>query len=64
MRIVALIIAALALVTLLAANTADQEPYWSGPFSGAVTTFLSPEEDDPGFDCHVHGNRVCGPNHG
>jgi hypothetical protein len=20
-----------------------------------------PEEDEPGFDCRIHGNRICGP---
>lgn len=53
-----------AAVVVLAANTADREPYQSGPFGGAVTQILSPEEDSPGFDCHVHGNRVCGRNVG
>jgi hypothetical protein len=21
----------------------------------------TPEEDEPGFDCRIHGNKVCGP---
>ena len=26
-----------------------------------VTTGLEPAEDDPAFDCRIHGNRICGP---
>lgn len=22
------------------------------------------QEDDPGWDCHTMGNRICGPGHG
>ena len=24
-------------------------------------TVPTPEEDEPGFDCRIHGNKVCGP---
>lgn len=24
-------------------------------------TVVTPEEDDPGWNCRIHGNRVCGP---
>lgn len=30
----------------------------TGVQHGVVQT---PEEDKPGFDCQVHGNKVCGP---
>jgi hypothetical protein len=26
---------------------------------GTVT--MTPQEDEPGWDCHTMGNRVCGP---
>ena len=26
-----------------------------------ATTGLEPAEDDPAFDCRIHGNRICGP---
>lgn len=26
----------------------------------ALTAF-GPVEDDPGFDCRLHGNHICGP---
>lgn len=25
------------------------------------TVLIEPQEDEPGFDCHIHGNRTCGP---
>lgn len=44
----------------------------AAPFEGAAyagdrvatledqATALEPAEDEPGFDCRVHGNKVCG----
>lgn len=29
-----------------------------GESHGVVQT---PEEDEPGFDCRIHGNKICGP---
>ncbi|MFJ5121909.1 hypothetical protein [Kitasatospora sp. NPDC088548] len=29
------------------------------PANPATTT--APDEDEPGFDCRIHGNRICGP---
>lgn len=32
------------------------------PGAPTVSTVVDePEEDDPAFDCHLHGNRICGP---
>jgi hypothetical protein len=29
-----------------------------------VSAVSGPTEDSPGWDCRVHGNRVCGPGNG
>jgi hypothetical protein len=29
--------------------------------TSSVGTVQEPEEDEPGFDCRIHGNKICGP---
>lgn len=36
----------------IGAAIVDWEMFWPNP---------EPEEDEPGWDCSVHGNKVCGP---
>lgn len=43
----------LALMFLAAPNRPTYTPF-------LVTNVVQPQEDEPGFDCRIHGNRVCG----
>lgn len=31
------------------------------PNARPTTTTVQPQEDEPGWDCRIHGNKVCGP---
>lgn len=46
-------------------SMAEDITYWWNAETGALLRAApmdaAVEEDDPAFDCRVHGNRVCGP---
>lgn len=46
--------------TVPAPTTADPAGFNFTLYRSMVTG-LDPAEDDPAFDCRVHGNRICGP---
>ena len=64
---VALTLAALAAALTLAVATHTQDPAAPGYGQTAEKTQPSQErifEDDPRWDCHTMGNRICGPGQG
>lgn len=52
----------LAAVLALTAASCDDTVSPRGPApETSVTPEREPEEDEPGFDCRLHGNRTCYP---
>ena len=45
---------------VFAASTAEASPVEFDRYVSVVTG-VDPAEDDPAFDCRLHGNRICGP---
>lgn len=51
----------LALLLLLGAATACTRPYF---VPAPATTAVVCHEEEPCWDCHTMGNRICGPGRG
>ncbi|QGH75311.1 membrane protein [Mycobacterium phage Quesadilla] len=45
----------------LAEAHADPAPSITIDQLRSIVTGVDPAEDDPAFDCRIHGNRICGP---
>lgn len=56
----ALVLALLPFVSLWL-STVEETTVVPGTPTVSTAVVDEPEEDEPGFDCHTHGNRVCGP---